>query len=232
MVCLRFAAVPVFVGVLGAAVVSGAFPGVHKPVAAQGSNPALSGAWTLNAELSPSPAPPDGDEDERGRGGRGGGGRRGGGGGVGGGFGGGRGGPGGQRGGRGVDPEEIQRRRNAARDLFEAPERLTITITDSMVIVTTGDGRTTRLAPDGSKVKDESTGIERRTRWDAGKLVSDVSGVVGGRVTESYSVLPESGRLAVVVVMPGGDSRQNAGGPRPESRGPLRRVYDRVENSR
>lgn len=112
------------------------------------------------------------------------------------------------------------------RDLLEAPERLTITATETMVIITTGDGRTTRLAPDGSKIKDESTGIERRSRWEAGKLVSEISGVPGGRVTETYSVQPDSRRLEVVVEMAGGDGRQNGRGPRPESRGPRRRVYD------
>ncbi len=45
---------------------------------------------------------------------------------------------------------------DAMRDLLEAPERMTITRTESMVIITTGDGRTTRLATDNSKVKDES----------------------------------------------------------------------------
>ena len=52
----------------------------------------------------------------------------------------------------------------AIREILEAPDRLTITRADSMVIFTTGDGRTTRLSTDGKAVKDESTKIERKTR--------------------------------------------------------------------
>ncbi len=115
------------------------------------------------------------------------------------------------------------------RDLFEAPERLTIISTGTMVIVTTGDGRTTRLAPDGTKVKDESTGIERRTRWDAGKLVSEISGVLGGRVTETYARQAETGKLEVIVAVQGRDGDQDERGSAPERRGPGRRVYDKAQ---
>ena len=197
--------------------------------AVQAANPALVGAWTLNAELSDKPpAPPEGGRPEQGRGGLGQGpgqgGRRGGGG-FGGGFGGGRGGPGGPRGGDGRgNPEDMRRRREAMRDLFEVPDRITITSTETMVIVTSGDGRTTRLSPNGSKIKDESTGIERRTRWEAGTVVSEISGVMGGRVTETYAIQPETGRLEVVVAMQGGDGGRSAG---PGGGVPRHRVYDR-----
>ena len=124
------------------------------------------GAWTLNKDLSQlSPERPQGD-DQRGRGGygghHGGGGRGGGGrGGSGGGF---SGGPG-----AGGSPDAQRRQADAVRAIMEAPERLTIVRTESLVIITTGDGRTTRLSPDGKKIKDESTGIERKTKWDGNK---------------------------------------------------------------
>lgn len=227
----RYSAARACIGPVALLVVLGTAASFPRPLVAQTSNPAIAGAWTLNAELSDKPpAPPEGDGRGRGRGGPDGGGRRGGGGGFGGGFGGGRGGFGGPRGaGPAGNPEDMQRRRDAMRDLFDAPERLTITSTGSMVIVTTGDGRTTRLAPDGSKIKDDSTGIERKTRWEAGKLVSEISGVIGGRVTETYAVQPDSGRLEIVLAMQGGDGGQNGRGPGPEGRGPRRRVYDRKE---
>jgi hypothetical protein len=41
-----------------------------------------------------------------------------------------------------------------------------------MVVITTGDGITTRLSTDNKKIKDESTGIERKTHWDGAKLVT------------------------------------------------------------
>src|SRR6185295_15504032 len=110
------------------------------------------------------------DADRRGRSGDGGGFGRG----RGFGRGGGRGGPGGGMGNR--DPEEARRRMEAMRDLMTAPEHLTITRTDSLIIVTGGDGRTTRLSADGKKIKDESTGLERKTRWENGNLVSEITG--------------------------------------------------------
>ena len=197
-------------------------PGVD----AQSTPVSIVGAWTLNSELSdPPPAAQSGEQEGRGRsggpggrggGGGGGGGRRGGGGGGGFGGGGGRGGDGGGRGGGG-NPEDMQRRREALRDIMRAPDRMTITRTESMVIITTGDGRTTRLATDGSKVKDDSTGIDRKTRWDREQLVTEISGLQGGKITETYAVSPESHRLTVTV---------DAAGARGGALSPRHRVYD------
>src|SRR5437762_6921281 len=130
----------------------------------------LVGGWTMNNDLSdarPDRAEP-GDTSGRERGD--GSGRRGGG--YGGGRGGFRGGyGGGTRGGGGVpqrNPEETARMRDAMREITNPPDRLTIVQTGALVIVTGGDGRTTRLSPDGKKIKDDNTGIERTTMWDAG----------------------------------------------------------------
>ena len=217
---------------------------------AQAAPPTVVGAWTLKTSLSDHPpAPPDGADPEgrrRDRGGRGGG-APGGPGGPGGGMGrggggrggGGRGGFGGGQGGRG-NPEEMRRRMDAMRDLLEAPERMTIVRTDSMVIITTGDGRTTRLATDNSKVKDESTGIERRTRWEGEKLVSEISGAMGGKLIETFELAPDTDRLVVTLspegrLRGGSDSGANgapdAGTPADDAAGPMRgaarrRVYD------
>jgi len=162
------------------------------------ANPIV-GAWTLNKELSDSPQ--DGASGDRAGGDRGGyrsgggGRRRGGGGGFGGGFGGG--GRGGGQGTPAADPEETARRRNAMRDLLTPPDRLTIVQTDSMVIITGPDGRTTRLSPDGKKIKDESTKIDRRTKWDGTKLVSEIGGLPLGKITETWSVDPERRQLHI-----------------------------------
>ena len=171
------------------------------------------GAWTLNKDLSQlAPERRQGDE-RRGRGGAGG--RRGGGG-----FG--RGGSSGgfSGGGRGAAPDTQRRRTEAVRAIMEAPERLTITRTESLVIVTTGDGRTTRLSPDGKKVKDDSTGIERKSKWDGNKLVSDITGAGPGKITETYLIDQEHGRLNVTV------ETDNSRAP---NRAIIRRVYDRAQ---
>jgi len=172
--------------------------------------PTISGAWTLNKELSDAPPRSDrgGDDgpargDGARRGGSGGGGGRGG-------FGGrGMGGGGGRMGNAPpANPEETARKRDAVRDIMEPSDRLTIVQTESMVLVTGADGRTTRLSPDGKKIKDDNTGVERKTKWDGGKLVSEIGGLGPGKMTQTFAVDPESHQLRVSVQMEGGRSRQ------------------------
>src|SRR5205085_11819085 len=147
----------------------------------------IAGGWTRNPDLSDAPSERGQQGDENGQGsGRnrgGGGGRRGGGGGFGGGgFG--RGGMG--RGGSGtppMNPDEMARMREAMRDITNPSDHLVITQTESMIVMTAADGRTTRMSPDGKKIKDENTKIERKTKWDGGKLVSEISGLGQGKIT-------------------------------------------------
>jgi hypothetical protein len=163
------------------------------------ANPMV-GAWTLNKELSDNPQDAASGAREGGGdhgGNRGGGRRRGGGGGFGGGFGGGGHGGGGGQGSPAADPEETARRRSAMLDILSPPDRLTIVQTDSMVIITGPDGRTTRLSPDGKKIKDDSTKIDRRTKWDGTKLVSEIGGLPIGKITETWSVDPERRQLHI-----------------------------------
>ena len=204
------------VGMLAAAVT--VLPG---PLAVQAQAPApatsIAGAWTRNADLSDAPTGrgQQGDDTGRGRGdggdGSGGGRRRGGGGGGGfggGGFGRGGGmGRGGGGGGRG-NPEDMARMRDAMRDITNPSDHLVITQTDSMVVLTGADGRTTRLSPDGKKIKDDNTKIERKTKWDGGKLVSEVSGLGPGKMTQAFAVDSEAKQLRITVVMEGGRSGQ------------------------
>lgn len=173
---------------------------------AASDTPSLAGAWTLNKDLSDQPAADQGDRDSGDRGQRGGGsgGRRGRGG-FGGGFGG-RGGYGG--GGQTMDPEQRARVRAAMRDIVNPPDHLTIVQTDTTIVLTAPDGRTTRLAADGKKVKDENTGIERKTKWDAGRLVSEISGPGGMKATETYALNPDLHQLRLTTQVEGARGRQ------------------------
>jgi len=163
----------------------------------------LAGAWTLNKDQSDKP--PSGGENREGREGRRGGG--GGGGGHRGGFGGGGfGGGGSGAAGRGTDPrsaEDVQRMRNALRDELQPPDHLTIVETGATVIITAGDGRTTRLSADGKKIKDENTNVERKTKRDGGKLVSEITGLGNGKITETYAVDEEHKQLRVTLEIEG-----------------------------
>ena len=155
----------------------------------QDATTSIVGTWTLDKKLS------DVAED---RPHEGGGQRSRGAGGGGHGRGGFHGGGGGYSGGHAADPDAAARRQEAWRDLVVAPDHITIVQTESMIVITARDGRTTRLSPDGKKIKDESTNIERKTRWEEGKLVSEISGSAG-RATETYSVNPTQHELLVVV---------------------------------
>jgi hypothetical protein len=182
--------------VMSVAVTISAVALLASPQEKRAEPPSLVGAWTLNKEASDAPAALDegaGRTDGRsgaGGGGYGGGGR--------GGFGGGGFGGGG-RPGRGSGDAEATRRMQAMRDLMEAPEQLTITQTESLVIVTSGDGRTTRLSADGKTIKDESSGLSRKTRWDNSRLVSEISGA-RDKITETYTVDREQDRLTITVL--------------------------------
>jgi hypothetical protein len=164
----------------------------------------LTGAWTLNNDLSDPPPDRAGGGDNSGSGsgrhggydgGRGGGGRHGGFGG--GGFGGG----GGMARGPEVDRDAVARTRDAMRDIINPPDHLTIVETESMIVLTGADGRTTRLSLDGKKVKDENTNIERKTKWDGAKLVSEISGLGSGRITQTFALDPEHHQLRITAEM-------------------------------
>jgi hypothetical protein len=178
----------------------------------------LTGAWTLNKDQSDQPPSRDdskgGDSGARHGGyGRGGGMRHGG-------FGGG--GMGRNGGGRaGVDPEAAARMRDAMRDVMGAPDHLTIVQTESIVSITSNDGRTTRLSPDGKKIKDDNTKIERKTHWDEGKLVSEINGLGRGKVTQTFAVDPAQHQLRIVLQMEGGRSNNAR---------TITHVYDADEN--
>jgi hypothetical protein len=174
------------------------------PSPAAADKPSIAGAWTMNKDLSDAPRD-RGDQSGGDRGDRG---RRGGYGGRGGGFGGGRGGFGGGMGRGGMqaprmNPDEVARMRDAIRDLTDPSDHLTITETDSIILITGADGRTTRLSPDGKKIKDENTGIERKTKWDGAKLVSEISGLGSGKATQTFTVDPETHQLRITVQMEG-----------------------------
>jgi len=206
--------------------------GANRAPAAGGH--AIVGAWTLNHDLSDQPGRDQrdggasGGRRAGGRGPGGGGGRRGGGG-----FGGGYGGRGGGRGGgAAMNPDDMVRMRDAMRDLINPPDHLTIVETDSMVVMTSADWRTTRLAPDGKKVKDDNTGIERKTKWDGEKLVTEISGLGPmGKATQTIAADPENHQLRIVLQMEGGRAgggRQDPSGNSAQGRGPrtMTHVYD------
>lgn len=184
----------------------GLFVAVIPPAQTPARATSIEGTWTLDKDRSDAPpntrAPADDPERPgvRGRGdafgprgGRGRGGR----------------GPGGQ-GPNGGDTAVItiaagRALREALTQVVTPPDQLTISVADTMVIVVGPGGRTTRLLPDGRKIKEENSGIERRTKWMGDTLVSELTAVgldtaLGlEKITETYSVDAASRQLQVTV---------------------------------
>lgn len=189
----------------------------------------LTGAWRINHEASDhggAPGGGDGPEDAPpGRPPGGGPGGHGHGGGGRGGFGGGMGGPGGSGHGEAADREKMRERMEEGRAMMEAAERLTITQADDLVTIVDAEGRIEKLAPNGTKEKHlvGNTQAEVRTKWDEGRLVSEISIGDGLKFTRTLSIekAGDGTRHLLVEVAPKGEM----GGRRP----PLKRVYDLIE---
>jgi hypothetical protein len=210
---------------------------VQAQTPAQGAAPAtaqddplqvtnVGGHWELNWQQSDKPpeaAVRPGDEGEGpegGRGSRGGPPPGGGMGGMGGGRMGGRGGMGrGERAGA-DDPsarEEMREALETARTLLivEHPDRVTITNEKGAV-------RKLAVTPGDTKVKEDLGGgrsVERRTRWDGRKLVTEAVYSGGTKVTETFEKVAEGLQLIVTTKV------ENKRMGRPLE---LKRVYDQA----
>ena len=62
-------------------------------------------------------------------------------------------------------------------------------------------------SPDGKKIKEENTKTERKTKWDAGKLVSEVSGLGQGKIVETYALDAEHKQLKVTLNIEGAQQK-------------------------
>jgi len=195
--------------IVGGAVLALALPG-NLARAEEPAHPRLVGRWKLNKELSEDARAKLAEARQRGGrpGGPGGGGMGGpGGGGMGGpggGWGGGR--PGGMSGGRGGERGGMEGRqgpdgpgRARFQALLDPPEMLTITGNDAELTLDAGDEVLVRLHVDGRKYKQEGGRVETKTEWKGAELVVETKPLEGaGKVTTTYSLAPEAGRLQIV----------------------------------
>jgi hypothetical protein len=135
--------------------------------------------------------------------------------------GGGMGGPGGGSGGRGGtggppvaggagDPRE------AMRAILEPAEELSITQSESEIVVDEKFGRMRRLHPDGKRYKTDNGAAEIKSFWKDGKLVVETKRARGASATETWERVPDGSRLIVNVRLEGGVGPRFA----------LKRIYD------
>jgi hypothetical protein len=169
----------------------------------------LSGTWKLNKELSPRPqtgsslaaAGQPGDRRNGGAGGR----------------------PQAYEAQRLVEERNI-RVRALYRELLEAPEALTLSVTLATAAFD-ADGATRRVNINEKKEKlDLGTAlVDSRTRWDGTALTIELDGGAGLKIVETFELSPTGTQMLVTVGA--GDERD------PNSRGlvgRVHRVYDRV----
>jgi hypothetical protein len=124
-------------------------------------------------------------------------------------------------GGRGADPALRERMRALARIAFGSPQELVISNREEIVRIVDDEGHVTELKPDGSRVEEPAAGmtLERRTRWDKGRLVTEIKAKDGGgEVKQVYS--REGDRLIIEATFEGEVAAKTE---------KLRFVYDRRE---
>ncbi len=200
-----FRVIPSAVLLAGAAYGSVLLHAEDKPASAV---PNLGGRWVFNPELSDDARQKmrEAREGMPGGGGAGGGYGSGGGmsgrggGGMGGGGMGGHGGGmhGGGRGGPGADGRE------ALRGVLEGANELTITPTETEVVILEKDGRMRILHPDGKGHKSEGGETEVKARWEGVRLVVETKSERGPRVSETYEVTPDRAKMTLTLRLEGG----------------------------
>jgi hypothetical protein len=118
------------------------------------------------------------------------------------------------------DPEDMERMRSAMDDAMRPSEALLVSQEGvAFEIVHDGD-RIERLYADGRKNKN-SAGVERKTKWDADKLVTEAKvGSFGPsvKITQTWAIL-EGERLTITTRLQGGPFEKELA---------LKRVYDRA----
>ena len=136
------------------------------------------------------------------------------------------------RAGAAMNPDDMARMRDAMRDLINPSNHLTIVETDSMVVMTSADGRTTRLSPDGKK--NQGRQHRNRAQDEMGRRKArdrDQRSRSDGKATQTIAADPESHQLRIVLQMEGGRQAgggQAAAGNSAQGRGPrtITHVYD------
>ena len=96
-----------------------------------------------------------------------------------------------------IDPEQMR----ARMALVEAPRRLTITQDERSITLTDGDGHSQILTPNNQKQKvpiGNST-VDVKAKWADDRLMKETSLADGTKITETYSLIPDSQQLHVSV---------------------------------
>jgi len=119
-------------------------------------------------------------------------------------------------------PQLMRENRDLSRDLLEIAEILTFVVTPDAVTITDDLDRERTFPVDNRRRRYRlgASEFSARVRWDAGRLLREIEGTFGFRMTETYFLSPDASRLFVIIRV----------GEPTRGRAPagVDRVYDRV----
>jgi hypothetical protein len=119
-------------------------------------------------------------------------------------------------------PQLLRENRDLSRDLLEIAEALTFAVTPEAVTITDDLDRERTFPVDNRRQRYRLGASEffARVRWDDGRLLREIEGTFGFRMTETYFLSPGANRLFVIIRV----------GEPTRGRAPVGadRVYDRV----
>ena len=101
----------------------------------------------------------------------------------------------------GMTPEQMR----AMHDMLEAPAKLTVVQGDGSVTLTDNQGRSRRLTVNNKREKRpmDNRMVDVRTKWDDGRLVTETWLDDGLKLTETYSLAPGRRQLLVSLKLEG-----------------------------
>ena len=109
--------------------------------------------------------------------------------------------------------------REAMHALVEPAEELTITATEAEIVIAELYGTTRNLHPNGKPYKTDNGTAEIKALWNEGKLVVEKKNPRGGKLVETWELVPDGSRILLNVKLDGGFGPALA----------LKRVYDRAK---
>jgi hypothetical protein len=127
----------------------------------------------------------------------------------------------------GLTPDMLQESRDAARDLLEVPEELTIRVAPETVTFIDDLERQRTYPTNGVKQRYQlgAARYDAQVSWRGPQLLKQIEGPYGFKMTETYFLSPDGQRLFVIIRVgkPKGSSRKD------DPVIGVNRVYDKVE---
>jgi hypothetical protein len=118
-------------------------------------------------------------------------------------------------------PQMLRENRDLSRDLLEIAETLTFTVAADAVTIVDDLGRERTYPTDNERQRYRlgASEFSARVRWQEGRLIREIEGTFGFRMTETYFLSPDANRLFLIIRV--GEARRG------RVQAGVDRVYDR-----